>query len=80
MSTLTEAKISEQLRLLVKIYLINGIKEPSSLYVSDHMHFLSLLARMLRMLNGRYIFLVDEKSVKQLKKIVSISLLNCISV
>lgn len=32
MSTLTEAKISEQLRLLVKIYLINGMKQPSSLY------------------------------------------------
>lgn len=65
MSTLTEAKISEQLRLLVKIYLINGIKEPSSLYVYDHMHLLTLLARTVRMFDARYIFLVDEKSVKQ---------------
>lgn len=65
MSTLTEAKISEQLRLLVKIYLINGIKEPSSLYVYDHMHLLTLLAPMVRMLNARYIFFVDEKSVKR---------------
>lgn len=43
MSTLTEAKISEQLRLLVKIYLINQIKESSSLYVYNHMHLLPLL-------------------------------------